>query len=514
MILDAKTLPGRADFPDAAVVIVGAGTMGLFLAVSLARAKIPTVVVEAGGYAADTSRSGQTAISLGRPHVGVTVGRAFGLGGTSTLWRGQLVEFDEMDLNAPGREWPVGYSELQQLYEHVYAFLGVEPAKLVANQLEAIENEDEFEHGIERFATCWMPQPNFAALFREEIESSPLLQVILNATANDILFEGSRATAVCVGVPGGRKIKITGDKFVFASGTLEISRFFLSTQRRSDVPWKYNENIGAFFQDHLVGRIAKVNLLDERKFRDWFEGGFASGIDFQPKLRNYSGFERARYSGVSGTFMFPSQLQENFDNLKFLIRSLRSGIAFSKLRTLPADLWSLRGALFPLAVRFARHQRVMAFMDRGVVFDILSEQIPTAKSVVKILNEEPQADGLFRAALHWNFDGDEIYNIRDFSCRVDKYLRKHEVATLDIDERLLEGDRSILEEFGDYLHQAGGMCMGGSASSGVVDLDCRVWGTSNVYVAGASVFPTSSHANITLTALALTARLGFFLEKQ
>ena len=28
----------------------------------------------------------------------------FGLGGTSTLWGGQLAEFDEMDLTAPGRE--------------------------------------------------------------------------------------------------------------------------------------------------------------------------------------------------------------------------------------------------------------------------------------------------------------------------------------------------------------------------------------------------------------------------
>jgi hypothetical protein len=359
-----------------------------------------------------------------------------------------------------------------------------------------------------------MPQPNFAVLFREEIESSPFIKVILNATANDILFEDSRATAVCVAVPGGRTIKITGKNFVFASGTLEISRFFLSTQRRSDVPWKHNENIGAFFQDHLVGRIAKVNVLDERKFRDRFEGGFVSGIRYQPKLRNYSGFKRPLYSGVSGTFMFPSELQESFENLRFLIRSLRSGIAFSKLTTLPADLWSLRSALFPLAVRFARHQRVMAFMDRGVVLDILSEQIPTARSAIKLMNEEPHSDGLFRAALHWNFDGGEIDNIRDFACRVDKYLREQKVATLDIDERLLQGDHSIFEEFGDYLHQAGGMCIGGSASSSVVDLDCRVWGTSNVYVAGASVFPTSSHANITLTALALTSRLGSFLEQQ
>jgi choline dehydrogenase-like flavoprotein len=155
----------------------------------------------------------------------------------------------------------------------------------------------------------------------------------------------------------------------------------------------------------------------------------------------------------------------------------------------------------------------MVLMDRGVDFIVQSEQIPTAGSVIRLMDEEPQQDGMFRLAVHWNLDGAEIPNIRDFSCRVEKYLRQEKIATLEIDDRLLRGDPSILQQFEDYYHQAGGMCIGGSASSGVVDSDCRVWGTANVYVAGASVFPTSSHANVTLTALALTARLASFLEK-
>ena len=512
MILDAKNFKEAPDFPDVPVVIVGAGTVGLFLAVSLARAHIPTIVVETGSYVADTGKSGQTAVSLGRPYAGVALGRAFGLGGTSTLWRGQLAEFDEMDLIAPGREWPIDYSELRRWYEHVYAFLKIEPVKHVADPFEGVGNQNEFENGVERFVTFCMPQQNFAVRFRAEINSNPLLKVILNATANDILFEGSQATAVCVSVPGGRKIKISGRNFVFASGTIEISRFFLSTQRRSDVPWKHNKNIGACFQDHFAGRVANVQVLDERKFRDYFEPGFVSGMKFQPKLRNSSGFKRPIYSGVVGYFWFPSQFYENLANLKFLIRTFRSGIAFSKLRTLPADLWSLGGALFPLAVRFARHQRIMVLMDRGVEFYIQSEQIPTAESAIRLMDEEPQQDGLFRAAVHWNLDGGEIPNLRDFACRADKYLRQKKIGTLDIDERLLRGDHSLFEQFSDFYHQAGGMCIGDSASSSVVDSDCRVWGTANVYVAGASVFPTSSHANITLTALALTARLGSFLE--
>jgi len=49
--------------------------------------------------------------------------------------------------------------------------------------------------------------------------------------------------------------------------------------------------------------------------------------------------------------------------------------------------------------------------------------------------------------------------------------------------------------------------MGTSESDGVVDSDLRVFGTDNLYVAGASTFRTASNANTTFTALALGTRL-------
>jgi choline dehydrogenase-like flavoprotein len=60
----------------------------------------------------------------------------------------------------------------------------------------------------------------------------------------------------------------------------------------------------------------------------------------------------------------------------------------------------------------------------------------------------------------------------------------------------------------DTAHQCGGLLMSATPDRGVTDPNCRVWNTDNVYVAGASVFPSSSYANCTLTALALTARLA------
>ena len=49
-------------------------------------------------------------------------------------------------------------------------------------------------------------------------------------------------------------------------------------------------------------------------------------------------------------------------------------------------------------------------------------------------------------------------------------------------------------------------------TQGVVDADCRVHGTSNLFVAGSSVFPTYGYANPMLTIVALAIRLADHLK--
>ncbi|MEQ9081981.1 MAG: GMC family oxidoreductase, partial [Sandaracinaceae bacterium] len=65
----------------------------------------------------------------------------------------------------------------------------------------------------------------------------------------------------------------------------------------------------------------------------------------------------------------------------------------------------------------------------------------------------------------------------------------------------------------DWQLEAGGHHMGTTRMAarredGVVDADCKVFGTENLYVAGSSVFVTGGHANPTLTLVALAERLA------
>lgn len=50
--------------------------------------------------------------------------------------------------------------------------------------------------------------------------------------------------------------------------------------------------------------------------------------------------------------------------------------------------------------------------------------------------------------------------------------------------------------------------MSNRPEEGVVDPNCRVFGTENLYVASSAVFPTSPSYSPTFTILALARRLG------
>lgn len=512
MLLDATNRDEVSKDLSGDVVIIGAGTIGLFLAACLARANRQVILVEGGGRVADTVQNALTAQSRGKQHNGVVLGRATGLGGTSVLWGGQLAEFEETDLRSEDACWPISLAELRGWYEHVYDRLGIRQRSTTAEYRRRFGGEIERSENIERFFTFWMAQPNFAKLFKREIMSSAAIRVILNATVNDIGFIGARAEIVLADT-AARQLQIRGNDFVFATGTIATSRFFLSTQRRSPVPWKYNRHIGCYFQDHLGGKIADVEVLDEIRFREFFENALADGVKLQPKLR-FTAEARAQLpTGICGVFSFDSEIGKNIANIKSLIRTLKSGTTFSGFETLPGDVLALGRALVPLVIHYVRDHRVLALFDRALEYHVQAEQYPISRSRITLLGDGPAGDGLFRANIDWQIDGREIETICCFARSTDSYLQKHGIARLRLAKGVQSADPAFLDQLSDTYHPCGGMRMSTASSAGAVDPDCRVWDTLNVYIAGASVFPSSSHANCTLTALTLAARLSDTLSK-
>lgn len=122
--------------------------------------------------------------------------------------------------------------------------------------------------------------------------------------------------------------------------------------------------------------------------------------------------------------------------------------------------------------------------------------------------------GLGLDATRRDLFGDPLINVNWLYPDVDKrtaYLGVKMVAKELFDLKYAASPE--IEPRVDYLDTPGDHHMGASRmhlnpNEGYVDLDCKVYGINNLFIAGPSVFPTGGYSNPTLTIIALAIRLA------
>ena len=129
-----------------------------------------------------------------------------------------------------------------------------------------------------------------------------------------------------------------------------------------------------------------------------------------------------------------------------------------------------------------------------------------------MLGNDADSLGMPRLVVQWKFRNTEL----DAICRAYRMLASL-AAKSGLGEVQLDPDlpgsvqRALVPQGG---HHIGTVRMGAAASDGVVDTNCEVWGTHELFVAGTAVLPTSGFANPTLTAVALAFRLAEHLVRR
>lgn len=518
LLKDVRSLPAR-EGGRRRTVVVGSGAAGLFIANELVKQGHDVVVIESGGVNLGSFEASEFA-TVGRRHDGIRIGRSRSLGGTTNLWGGQLVEFQAADF-APREglsesRWPIRYEEIQPYYAKAYESLGIPSAAqadapVIRHFLRA---EPRFEDGLELFLTRWMKSPSFAVHYQSALRG-PRLPLLLDHTVTGFTTEGPAVRAVRVIGPTGAIEHVEGDRFVLACGTIETSRLLLHAATGERCPWASNPNLGARFQDHLGGPIASVIPIDRRRLDEMFCTMVWSGHKFQPKIR-MSESARTKENGLSvhGMFLYESSVSENLVYLKQFLKAALFSRRISNVRDLFTNLRACGRYLVPLMWKYVVDNRVFVPSTAKIALIAQSEQVPLRQSRITLDPSSTASRGLPRAVLDWRLRGDEVGALRDFALRCDRALRAAGLARLEIPERLSASHPAFLDTLRDTNHQAGGACMAESEAEGVVDRDLRVFGTENLYVAGAATFPTSSGANTTFTALAFGARLVDHLSER
>jgi len=348
-------------------------------------------------------------------------------------------------------------------------------------------------------------------LFEKEIAASRNVQVYLHAPAVALELDsiGTRVARVVVRTPRGTVRHFSGSRVILANGTIEIARLMkLPLADGRPAPWSSNAWLGKGFLDHLDCRAGQVTPLDARRFHNAFDNAYLDGIKYMPRLKFTEDIQRKRQTmNVAALFFFNSSFEEHLGNAMIFLRSLMRG-RFQKHRVPdPRALLSVCRVAAPMLIRYIRYHRKSNPADRGIELRLSCEQLPIPESAIH-LGETRDALGMPVVEMDWRVDGREIDTMADFAQVVADYLEQNELATVRLDPALLARDRKFLQKIEDGYHQMGMARMASTPDKGVVDRELRVFGTQNLHIAGAAVYPTTGFANPTFTAIALGLRLA------
>jgi choline dehydrogenase-like flavoprotein len=149
--------------------------------------------------------------------------------------------------------------------------------------------------------------------------------------------------------------------------------------------------------------------------------------------------------------------------------------------------------------------------DNRYGLEFHSEQAPNPDSRIT-LAEERDAFGMPRLHVDWRWNALDMQTVRKSYNLLATELERTGTGRLRFDQDRLEDIVLAHGAFGG--HHIGTARMSDNPANGVVDRNCQVHGIANLFLAGSTVFPTSSQANPTLTALALAFRLADHLKEQ
>ena len=521
MIIDLERDEGLPEF-SADVCIVGAGAAGMVLTAEIVRQGRRVVLLESGGLSIESAAQALNECSyIGQPHRGANIGRFRALGGTTTVWGGQVLELDAEDFAVrpwiPGSGWPFSKQELIPYYERALQAEGL------SQSLRADEEvwrrlkiaAPELGDALISYFTRWCPEPNFARLFRSTLDS-PSVCVVTHATATAMLLTeaGSSVQGIrCRNLSGQERI-FSAAQYVLCLGTIESVRFLLQPLPGARTPsWNRSGLLGRHFHSHIDFNAASVPAEAAARLQRWFANAYLDGYKYHPKFRlAFPLQQREEILNVAGSITCINTAEPELRRVKLLARNFLRGrfsVADRKdflrvLRQLPTML--------QLAYGYRVRHRAAWPKDSAFWLRTHCEQEPLSQNRIT-LTDAGDATGMLRAQLDWRVSPLEWRTIRYFTEQMQRTFAGNGHAPVEPHPRLAleDGFRDIT--FDDSHHHMGGTRMAVSSSEGVVDPDLQLHGVSNAYLCSASVFPTSGFSNPTHTLIALAIRLADRLKE-
>jgi choline dehydrogenase-like flavoprotein len=456
------------------------------------------------------------------------------LGVSTTAWGGRLVPYDSIDCEkrdyVPLSGWPISYREVSCYFSRAASLCESHLSDFEltlqndAKDLPATLNHGILTNRVER----WSTPTDFAKKYSSELAQSDCARVLIDQHCVEVTLDEShsRVQSVRVQSRGQAPRQIRAKMFVLACGGLENARLLLASRRQMRCGvGNQNDMVGRCYMGHILGTHGHLRLHGNRmpKFYRLMKDQHGRYM----RRRFWVSETMQRQAKMMNIIAFPfrpdpadPQHGDAVLSLQFLAEALSTREARTELSTLAHHF---RNVLFtnPLAwtsfvwqtwgrlKRAPRLPFLLPYRRRNhdaIYFQ--SEHAPNRDSRV-VLSDRLDEFGMPRLEPRVAFSEIDTTTVVQFYEMLNRSLREMELGQVEYSEPELRGHlRHTMENYCSLAHHIGTTRMSDDPRNGVVDSECRVHGLDNLYIAGSSVFPTSGHANPTLTLLALSLRLA------
>ena len=454
-------------------------------------------------------------------------------GGRSNHWGRVSLRCGEYDFkpktrDGVGRDWPIGYADLEPYYTNTERLIGVfggdvsyENAPVAPpGVLQRPPPPRAYELAVKKAlwdaykipvatnhlailtassggrAACFAATScergcSIGAAFQSTTSLLPWaaqtgkLTIRTNAQVRHLELDGAGAkvaSAVVIDRETGEVSKVTANVFVLAASSFESVRILLNSRSSAHPDGLGNE----------MGQLGR-GIMDTPSLRAW---GHIPSWESAPAHNEDGAWQGHMYVPWWG-FGDPKAGRPRDPELRrgYLVEF------YGGRKAIPERIW-LEPMLETAKSKWGPELRAELRRLYGafVSFAGRAEMLPNPQTYCE-LDTDGQVDawGVPVLKFHWKWGESEMRQI--------EHMRKTFTSWFEaLGGSALKGQDEY--EPGKMIHEVGGAAMGASEADSVLNREGRLWAAQNVYVADGAAFPTSPHKPPTLTILALAWRVA------
>lgn len=526
MILDTKKgfghAPARYD-----ICIVGAGAAGISLALQFESTHFRVCLLDAGGrrYEKATQELFRGETGAGKyPELRDT--RMGALGGSTNVWAGWCRPLEEHDFASRDGDstdgWPFGFGDLLPFYRRAHEICGLGKFEYDPARWEGVLGKDQLLADDPGFTNSifHVNGQRFGERFYDRLRHSKNIDLVLHApvmrvTPKDGTEQGVRLE---IRTLDRQEPAIDADYAVLAAGGIENARLLLlSAASPAEAPGNGYGLVGRFFTDHPYVDPGSLVMRGSRFSPNFYLPKAVASINGGTSVRGVLSLrpavlERERLLNAALFFYPRYESHRAFATAevkaflqvwaKFGKRAVPGNVAPYLARAARGPHWVALALLRKVAIGHgaAKRWRMRAVFESESRFE---NRVTLAPDTDRIGRRRPH--------LEWQLSERDVSSMRRVIQLFDHGVRRAGIGHL---ERAFPDDPAAWRQAVEAgKHHIGTTRMNADPRHGVVDENCKVHGTTNLFICGSSVFPSSGYANPTLTIVALAARLGDHLKR-